>query len=82
MRNIILQNKNLIGLDSTFKDLVKQVKGISKYDLIQDYKLRIDDNRKFEIITELEKQSELKYRSGDYKGSIRAIRRSEKYYWN
>ena len=52
----------------------------SKYDLIEDYKKVINNNRKDQVIRKLELLSESKYQRGDYKGSIRAIRRSEKYY--
>jgi len=52
-----------------------------KYDLIEDYKKFIDEERKNEVINELEIISENKYIKGDYKGSIKAIRRSEKYYF-
>ena len=52
----------------------------SKYDLIKDYKSRIDENKKKLIIDKLETKSEYKYNCGDYKGSIIAARRAEKYY--
>ena len=52
----------------------------SKYDLIKDYKKLISNKRKDEAIRKLELLSELKYKDRDYKGSIRAIRRAEKYY--
>ena len=52
-----------------------------KYDLIEDYKKFINDKKKLELINNLELISESKYQIGDYKGSIKAIRRSEKYYF-
>ena len=52
---------------------------VSKFDLINDHKLRIDSSRKDEIINLLEQKSDEKYKKGDYKGSIKALRRSEKY---
>ncbi len=52
----------------------------SKYDLIADYKKVISEKRKVEVINQLELISESKYENGDYKGSIKAIRRAEKYY--
>tara|TARA_Y100001968_G_C19453968_1_gene770838 strand:+ start:11512 stop:11862 length:351 start_codon:yes stop_codon:yes gene_type:complete len=52
---------------------------ISRFDLINDHKSRIDNSRKKEIINLLEKKSEDKYNKGDYKGAIKALRRSEKY---
>ena len=51
----------------------------SKFDLIYDHKLKIDNSKKQSIIKLLEKKSEDKYRQGDYKGAIKALRRSEKY---
>ena len=52
----------------------------SKYDLIADYKKVISKKRKDEVIKSLEDLSESKYKIGDFKGSIKAIRRAEKYY--
>ena len=51
-----------------------------KYDLIKDYKLRIDEDKRISIYKILEERSEFKYNSGDYKASIIAIRRAEKYF--
>ncbi len=53
----------------------------SKYDLIEDYKKVINNKRKQELINSLELKSKAKYKNGDYKGSIKALRRSEKYYF-
>ena len=54
----------------------------SKFDLIYDHKLRISELKKIKIIKLLEKKSAEKYRKGDYKGAIKALRRSEKYLSN
>ena len=51
----------------------------SKFDLINDHKLRIDESRIKKIVKLLEQKSDEKYRKGDFKGAIRALRRSEKY---
>ena len=51
----------------------------SKFDLINDHKLRIDESKKNKIIRLLEQKSDEKYNKGDFKGAIRALRRSEKY---
>ena len=51
----------------------------SKFDLIYDHKKRIDNKKRSKIINSLENKSIEKYREGDYKGAIRALRRSEKY---
>ena len=55
-------------------------KRISKYDLIQDYKKKINSSRINEIIDKLQTIGNEKYKIGDYKAAIKAIRRSEKYY--
>ena len=51
----------------------------SKFDLINDHKLRIDKFKINKIIKLLEQKSDEKYSKGDFKGAIRALRRSEKY---
>ena len=55
---------------------------ISKFDLINDHKLRIDELKINNIVKLLEKKSDEKYHKGDFKGAIRALRRSEKYLVN
>ena len=74
-------------LNSKFcdKDIMKKFKEelsrlyASKFDLINDHKLRIDKSKINKIVNLLEKKSEEKYHKGDFKGAIRALRRSEKY---
>ena len=51
----------------------------SKFDLINDHKLRIDESKINKIINLLEQKSDEKYNQGDFKGAIKALRRSEKY---
>ena len=51
----------------------------SKFDLINDHKLRIDKSKIIKIIKLLEQKSDEKYNQGDFKGAIKALRRSEKY---
>ncbi len=51
----------------------------SKFDLINDHKLRIDESKINNIVKLLEQISDEKYNEGDFKGSIKALRRSEKY---
>ena len=51
----------------------------SKFDLINDHKLRIDESKINEIVNFLEQKSDEKYNKGDFKGAIKALRRSEKY---
>ena len=74
-------------LNSKFydKDIVRTFKKelsslySSKFDLINDHKLRIDESKINEIVKLLEQKSDEKYNNGDFKGAIRALRRSEKY---
>ena len=54
----------------------------SKFDLINDHKLRLDESEIKKIVKLLEQKSDEKYRKGDFKGAIRALRRSEKYLAN
>ena len=51
----------------------------SKFDLINDHKLRIDESKINKIVKLQEQISDEKYNKGDFKGAIRALRRSEKY---
>jgi len=80
-KNILLGSFTKTDLGPKYNALIKGSKiRKSKYDLIADYKKVISKERKEEVIKKLEFISELKYNNGDYKGSIKAIRRSEKYY--
>ena len=54
----------------------------SQFDLINDHKLRLDESEIKKIVKLLEQKSDEKYRKGDFKGAIRALRRSEKYLAN
>ncbi len=80
-KNILLGTFLKMNLEPKYNVLIKgsQVRK-SKYDLIADYKKVISNKRREEVIKKLEIISESKYKHGDYKGSIKAIRRSEKYY--
>ena len=80
-KNILLGSFTKIDLESKYNALIKVSKiKKSKYDLIADYKKVISEKRKEEVINKLEVISESKYKIGDYKGSIKTIRRAEKYY--
>ena len=70
-----------INLEPKYNTLIKgsEIRE-SKYDLILDYKKVISKERKDEVIKKLEVKSEAKYRIRDYKASIKAIRRAEKFY--
>ena len=80
-KNILLGTFKKMDLEVKYTALIKgsEIRK-SKYDLIADYKKVISEKRKEEVINKLEVISELKYKIGDYKGSIKAIRRAEKYY--
>ncbi len=54
----------------------------SKFDLIFDHKLKIDEIKRNEIVKILEQKSKEKLKSLDYKGAIKAFRRAEKYFSN
>ncbi len=77
-------------LNSKFcnKDIIKKFKEelsylyASRFDLINDHKLRIDELKINKIVKLLEQKSDEKYNKGDFKGAIRALRRSEKYLAN
>ena len=80
-KNILLGTFKKMDLEPKYNALIKgsEIRK-SKYDLIADYKKVISEERKEEVINKLEVISESKYKIGDYKGSIKAIRRAEKYY--
>ena len=80
-KNILLGTFIKTELEPKYKILIKgSIIRKSKYDLIADYKKVISIKRKKEVINKLEIISESKYKIGDYKGSIKAIRRAEKYF--
>ena len=54
----------------------------SKFDLIFDHKMKIDEIRINEIVKMLENKSKEKFKNLDYKGAIKALRRAEKYLSN
>ena len=61
-----------------FKEELSKVYS-SKFDLIYDHKLRINESEKNKIVNLLEQKSEEKFKKGDFKGAIKALRRAEKY---
>mgnify|MGYP001169127310 CR=1 FL=1 len=67
------------------KDIIQQFKKelsslySSKFDLIKDHKLRLDESGIKKIVNLLEQKSDEKYLKGDFKGAIKALRRSEKF---
>ena len=54
----------------------------SKFDLIFDHKLKIDEIKRNKIVSMLEHKSKEKLKIFDYKGAIKALRRAEKYLSN
>ena len=54
----------------------------SKFDLIFDHKLKIDEIKINEIVKLLEQKSKEKLKNLDYRGAIKALRRAEKYISN
>ena len=54
----------------------------SKFDLIFDHKLKIDQIKINEIVKMLKRKSEDKLKKHDYRGAIKALRRAEKYISN
>ena len=54
----------------------------SKFDLIFDHKLKIDETKRNEIVKMLEQKSKERLKNLDYKGAIKALRRAEKYFSN
>ena len=54
----------------------------SKFDLIFDHKLKIDEIKRNEIVKMLERKSKEKLKNLDYRGAIKALRRAEKYISN
>ena len=54
----------------------------SKFDLIFDNKLKINEIKINEIVQMLERKSEEKLKNHDYRGAIKALRRAEKYISN
>jgi len=80
-RNIILDAVDISKIEAKYFSLIKSSKiKRNKYDLIYDFKKVITDKRKNEVINKLEQLSEIKFNTGDFKGSIKALRRAEKYY--
>ena len=80
--------KSILNAKSFDKDLIDKFKKelsylySSKFDLINDHKKRIDQLKISKIVELLEQKSVRKYNKGDFKGAIRALRRSEKYLAN
>ncbi len=80
-KSILLGSFDKSNLETKYNILIKSSRiEKSKYDLIEDYKKVINYDKQEEVMKKLEVRSEIKYKAGDYKASIKAIRRAEKYY--
>jgi len=87
-------NKLIVSFDLSITNFEKTKKIIEKYreelsslysskfDLIFDHKLKIDEIKTNEIVQMLESKSEEKLKNHDYRGAIKALRRAEKYLSN
>tara|TARA_Y100001968_G_scaffold292393_1_gene297554 strand:+ start:58 stop:702 length:645 start_codon:yes stop_codon:yes gene_type:complete len=79
-RNILTNKFKEKDLHPEYRFLINIAKSKrGKYDLIEDYKKVINDKKIEDIYKKLEILSESKYRAGDFKSSIKTIRRAEKY---
>ena len=80
--NVILKSKSCDKkIIDKYRDELSSLYS-SKFDLIFDHKLKIDEVKINEIVKMLESKSEEKLRNHDYKGAIKALRRAEKYISN
>ena len=80
--NLILQSKS-----SDEKIIAKYREELSslyssKFDLIFDHKMKIDEIKINEIVKMLERKSKEKLKNLDYRGAIKALRRADKYISN
>ena len=67
----------ILSLIATY---IVNLKYSSKFDLIFDHKLKIDEIKRNEIVKMLEQKSKEKLKNLDYKVAIKAFRRAEKYF--
>ena len=80
--NAILKSKSCD--EKTIQKYRKELSSLysSKFDLIFDHKLKIDEKKINKIVKMLECKSEEKLKNLDYRGAIKALRRAEKYVIN
>ena len=77
--------RKLLNLQNCDEYILKKFKEelyylyMSKFDLINDHKSRINESKINKIVKLLEQKSDEKYNKRDFKGAIRSLRRSEKY---
>ena len=77
----ILKSKSCEKIIEKYREELSRLYS-SKFDLIFDHKLKIDEIKRNEIVKMLEQKSKEKLKSLDYKGAIKAFRRAEKYFSN
>ena len=77
--NAILKSKSCD--EKMIKEYRKELSSLysSKFDLIFDHKLKINEIKKNEIVKMLKRKSTEKLKNLDYRGAIKALRRAEKY---
>jgi len=80
--NVILKSKSCD--EKMIQKYRKELSSLysSKFDLIFDHKLKIDEIKINEIVKMLERKSEEKLKNLDYRAAIKALRRAEKYISN
>ncbi len=80
--NVILKSKSCD--EQIIEKYRKELSSLysSRFDLINDHKLKIDEIKRNKIVKMLELKSMKKLKNLDYKGAIKALRRSEKYLSN
>ena len=80
--NAILKSKSCD--EKTIQKYRKELSSLysSKFDLIFDHKLKINEIKINEIVKMLERKSQEKLKNLDYRGAIKALRRAEKYISN
>ena len=75
------ENSSLISYENKLCGFLKLATIFKrKYDLIDDYKKRISESRKKQIISKLLIMSEKKYDQSEYLNSIKSLRRAWRYY--
>ena len=80
--NAILKSKSCD--EKMIQEYKKELSNLysSKFDLIFDHKMKIDEIKINEIVKMLKRKSEEKLKNLDYRGAIKALRRAEKYISN
>ena len=94
IRRIKINNevKILSGINLKYKEISNSDNNLSRYKFLPpvdpkvivcvhlNYRSRLNELKRVQIIKHLKEKSDAEYDSGDYKGCIRSLRRMEKYY--